>query len=184
WLGLVGGALMLASFATIVRPDVLVSADGRLMAARDADGGLVFSSLRTARFEREIWQRRDGQDTAAAWPAEGASPAGALTCDPSGCLYRNGTVVVALARDRSAAAEDCGLADILIAAVPVAEACPADLVVDRFDVWRWGAYALYLENGRPRAVSVGETLGNRPWTRHRERRWPEETAADQFLPPQ
>src|SRR3546814_5004911 len=43
-------------------------------------------------------------------------------------------------------------------------ACPsAGTVIDRFDLWREGAHALWLRPEEVEVVSVGETRGDRPW---------------------
>ena len=52
--------------------------------------------------------------------------------------------------------------------VPLRQACPsAGLAIDRFDLWREGAHALYFEDGVARVESVGEIRGDRPWTARR-----------------
>jgi len=39
------------------------------------------------------------------------------------------------------------------------------VVVDRFDLWRRGAHALWLEGDGARVVTVAEGRGERPWAR-------------------
>jgi competence protein ComEC len=56
------------------------------------------------------------------------------------------------------------VADVIVSLVPVRRRCPsANVVVDRFDLWRNGAHALWLGPGMVEVVSVGETRGTRPW---------------------
>jgi competence protein ComEC len=79
---------------------------------------------------------------------------------------------VALVRDGRALAEDCRRADVVVATVPVPRrrcARPA-VLVDRFDLWRAGAHAIYLARDGPRAVSVRNRRGARPWVRRPEAR--------------
>ena len=119
-------------------PIVLISEDGRLMAVRAADGGLAFSSLRSDRFTREIWLRADGRPRIRPWPAADEADEGGdgrLICDPRACLYRRDGLVLALLRDARAVSEDCTIADIIVASVPVPPSCRAGIVIDRFDVW-------------------------------------------------
>jgi len=122
--------------------------------------------VRRARFERGIWLRRFGQEEARApWPKTGVSPDKRLTCDKQGCLYRVGGRTVALAFHEGALAEDCWAADVVIAVVPVRRRCPARAgVIDRFDLWRDGAAAIWLDgNGPIRIETVNGVRGSRPW---------------------
>jgi competence protein ComEC len=72
---------------------------------------------------------------------------------------------VALVRDPAALAEDCRVADLVIsAAQPVRRRCPsADRVIDRFDLWRDGGHAVWLDPGAITVLSVRESRGDRPW---------------------
>jgi competence protein ComEC len=74
--------------------------------------------------------------------------------------------IVALVRDGRALDDDCRTAGIVIATLPVRGACPsASLVIDRFDLWRQGAHAVYLDGGRSHRVdNVRAWQGERPWT--------------------
>ena len=115
-----------------------------------ADGALALSSRRSARFSGEMWLRRNGQDVPAPWPGDSAG----LRCDGAGCIYRAKGQVVALVRDSRALADDCRVADVVMSAVPVRRPCPsAQVVVDRIDLWRGGAHALYLEANGVRVES-------------------------------
>jgi competence protein ComEC len=80
---------------------------------------------------------------------------------------------VSFVRDGRALAEECRLADIVLAGVPVRRRCPsARLVVDRFDLWREGAHAIWLDEDTIRVETVAERRGRRAWTPKRgEARW-------------
>jgi competence protein ComEC len=163
-LGAGGLAAGLVGLTVSTTPDILIDRDGRLLGVRTADGGLALSSLRTAGFERRIWLQWAGLRRAAAWPDDASSDDGRLTCDPLGCIYRAGKMTVALSLRPEAIAEDCRLADVVVSTVPVRGRCPsASTVVDRFDLWRNGAHALWLRNGQVRVESVNGVRGNRPW---------------------
>ncbi|MGB8274758.1 MAG: ComEC/Rec2 family competence protein, partial [Alphaproteobacteria bacterium] len=145
-------------------PDVLVDGEARLLGVRGADGGLMLSSLRTARFERESWLRLFGSDTPQPFPANGSSADGRLSCDSEGCLYRARGRTVALAKGEHALAEDCGRADAVISLIPARRICRGVPVIDRFDLWRRGAHAIWLDRGTIRIESVRDWQGERPWT--------------------
>jgi competence protein ComEC len=160
--GIVGG---LVSGAWVSPPDVLVDDAGRLMAVRTADGSLAVSSRRLGRFDAEIWMRRAGQEEApAVWPAAGTGGDGPLACDILGCIHRANGHTVALVRDEGALTEDCRIADVVVATVPARRPCPsATVVIDRFDLWREGAHALWLDRDAIRVESVNKVRGERPW---------------------
>ncbi len=157
-LGLVGVLAGVVTLPLARGPDVLVDATGRLVAVRGPDGRLAVSSTRLAPFTRDMWLRHAGQDEAVPWPADG------VACDGLGCLYRARGQVVALIARAEAISEDCAGADVVIAAVPVGRRCTEPrLVIDRFDLWRNGAHALWLDAGGVRVETVVGTLGDRPW---------------------
>ena len=97
------------------------------------------------------------------------SPPG-MRCDGLGCIQRVGGQTVALVKDPRALAEDCALADVVVSIVPVRSQCPAaHTVIDRFDLWRSGTHAIWLDDHGARVESVAKTRGNRPWTGGRRR---------------
>ena len=167
WLGLAAVVIGLASHAVAPRPDILVSGDARLIAVRGDDGLLVLSSDRVERFTADTWLRRNGQRTAATWPEHGALPDARMRCDRLGCLASHNGQRLALIRHALAIEEDCRAADVVVAPIPVPPTCPARLVIDRFDVWRRGAHALYLDGERPRPEAVADVVGARPWALRR-----------------
>jgi len=162
--GLIPILLGMGSAALTRSPDLLISGEAELVAVRSADGGLAVNSRRGG-LEAEIWLRRAGNAERDPWPTAG-SGAGAgdwLTCDAIGCIYAPGETVVALDWQAAALDEDCYRADVLVSLVPVEIDCPADLIVDRFDLWREGGHVIWLERDGPRLLSVGASRGDRPW---------------------
>jgi len=145
-------------------PDVLVSGDGRAWAVRLGDGRLAAWSERGNRFAIETWSRRNGQLAPAPWPgAMEDTGERSLRCDRLGCVYQAMGRAAALVRDPAALAEDCTVADAVISAVPVRRQCRnLPVVIDRFDLWREGAHALWL-GPRLRVESVRARRGERPW---------------------
>jgi competence protein ComEC len=164
-LGIGGLAAGAVAAITATPPDLLVSGDGRLVAARSASGELMVSSLRRERFLRNAWLQRNGQEARAArWPESGASADGRLTCDGLGCIFRVGGRVVAIPRRPDALDEDCATADVVVSPIPVRNRCPsAATVIDLADLRRDGAHALWLHGGTVRVASVNGRRGDRPW---------------------
>ncbi len=165
---LAGAPLLLIGLATPFladRPDLLVTGDAKLVAVRSRDGGLLLSTGSAARFAADTWLRRSGLAEAGRFPSDRPSRDGRLRCDSLGCIYRVDGTAVAIARHQAALAEDCRHVDILVSLIPVRGRCPAArILIDRFDLWRDGAHALYHRGGKWRVDSVGQRRGHRPWT--------------------
>jgi competence protein ComEC len=145
-------------------PDIVVAGDAGLMAVRLADGRVALSGARKDRFAAGIWLRHFGQaeDSGMYWPREGEGPGG-MMCDPYGCRMEKDGRKIAFSLRPDGLAEDCAWADILVARAPLRDMkCAAPLVVDRFDLWRHGAYALWAADARVETVTG--TRGRRPWT--------------------
>jgi len=159
-------------------PDILISGDGRLMGVRGADGDWLLNSLKRQRRTAADWLELTGADGAVAWPKSGLSADGRLSCGALGCLYRAGKAAgragdlnVALVKGEGALMEDCHIADILIAPVPVRIDCPGpSVVIDRFDLWRNGAYAIWISDmglDGSRVENARQMRGSRPWVPQR-----------------
>ncbi|MCK4868588.1 MAG: ComEC family competence protein, partial [Alphaproteobacteria bacterium] len=170
YAGLLGIAAGLAGLWTLQGPDILVSDDGRLMAVRMADGELSVSERRREKRTAGDWREQEGQGASLYWPENGISRDGRLRCDGLGCIYRAGGWTVALLRDGMAHDEDCRIVDVLISQRPVRGNCPApSLVIDRFDLWRHGAAAIWFDGDDIRVRTVADFQGARPWSSRRDR---------------
>ncbi|MSO75728.1 MAG: ComEC family competence protein [Alphaproteobacteria bacterium] len=168
WFGALGIVAGIASTLLVKPADLLLFGDGRLVAARAQDGGFWLSSEKSAAFVRDVWLRRSGGDVAGAWPKSGTSADGRLTCAGGRCLYRVGEVAVVLPLAEGKLHPDCAGAQIVVSQVPVRgadrRACrQAVLIVDRFDLWRQGGHAIWLDGKRIRIQTVNGERGNRPW---------------------
>lgn len=167
WCGLAGLVVGAVTIAATRPPDLLIDGRGKLFAVRGADGALMVSSRNTARISRATWLRQSGEDdddATPAWPKLGASADGRLACDPAGCVYGANGYVVALARSLDALDDDCRRAQLVISTVPLRGRCPsAGQVIDRFDLWRAGAHAVWLDDAGIRIESVNGARGRRPW---------------------
>jgi competence protein ComEC len=71
--------------------------------------------------------------------------------------------VAALEQGRTGLAEDCARADLVVTPVPARGECQDKPVIDRFDTWRNGSYAVWLDPERISIESVRDWRGERPW---------------------
>ncbi len=153
--------------------DILINGDGSLIAARAPDGRYSFSSLTRESYDQKTWLRMNGQKQARGWPLDPKDDPQAkvwLRCDSLGCVYRpEGRDVVAFSFDPRALGEDCRAATLIVATVPVPRSCAAE-AVGRFDLWREGGRAIWLNGGNATIASVAEIRGDRPWVLYRNRR--------------
>lgn len=157
-------ALGSATIAFTRSPDVLIADDGRLFAVADPAGRLLLST-KTDEFVADTWLRRSGVNAVGTLPADGYGADGRLACDSSGCIYTAHGRRIAVVRQPAALFEDCRVADVVISLEPVRVPCRApSAVIDRFDLWRNGAYAISVDDdGAIDIRSVRETRGDRPW---------------------
>jgi competence protein ComEC len=160
WWGfaLVGAGCIAAALTR--PPDLLVASDGRLIAINPSAGHLMLSTLKGQRFTAQAWLNRFAEDQPAAFAADDNE----VSCDRASCLYRTGRHIVALVSDARALAEDCRVATVVISIVPVRGRChSAERVIDRFDLWRQGAHAIWLGDDGIRVETVRDYRGVRPW---------------------
>jgi len=167
--GLLALAVGLASPFLVRTPDILVSGDARVLGVADPTGRLWLSSGRAQRFTTEEWLERRGQETAEVWwRAPEDALAGWLACDTLGCRYERAGRAVALVFAGDALMEDCWSSDLVVATLPVRRACPrGTAVIDRFDLWRGGTFAFWVEADGIRWRSVADWRGERPWSPRR-----------------
>ncbi len=153
-------------------PDILIDEQAKLTGIRAADGSLMLNSVRRSSMAVDTWTRRSGQGGALKWAPDDLD--GPLSCDASGCLYRAPSgQLAALVRAPDALGEDCARADVVVSAVPVFGRCKGpETVIDRFDLWREGAHALWFTASGVRIETVAQHQGRRPWSRY-ARRQPE-----------
>jgi competence protein ComEC len=167
WAGLWRTRVRLAGVAAIVLglvspvfdrpPDLLVSADARLIGVHTVDGVFVQQLPGASRFTLDAWLQL--------WGAHAAAPlsaSGAVSCTAEACTLRPRGVPALLLR-APADATACS-APLLVSAEPIRLACPNDVKkIDRFSVWRNGAYAVWLDPGGVRTLSDRQDRGDRPW---------------------
>jgi competence protein ComEC len=166
WLGLWRSRLRLAGVPVMLAgllsplaaptPDILVSAEARLIAIR-TDRYYLMSQTGASKFVRDAWQNQ-----IAAGPLVPVRTGEPAPCDADACrVQRGGHQALVL---RSRARPDCAGIGLLVSAEPARGECPAGIpYVDRFSVWRDGAVAIWLTGAAPRILSDRAYRGDRPW---------------------
>ena len=161
-IGLPVIALGLALTPMLVRPDILVGRDGKLIAARVDGAG--FSALPAPRsmFELARWLETDGDQRPAKEVATGLK----FRCDGVSCTTVLKGQRLAIPRHASALADDCARASILVLDRPRPKGCTKPQVaIDPAAIRRGGAHALYLGGGAVRVETMAGIRGERPWSR-------------------
>ena len=162
---LAGVALVLAGLASpglAPPPDMLVSADARLIGLRTGAGVFVQARSGNSAFTRDSWQQM--WDGGPLLPLPEGTPA---VCSETACWVQAAGQAALLLRSPIDPTADlaaaCGMA-VVVAAEPLRLHCrPRVPVVDRFSVWREGAHAIWLTVGGARVVSELSWRGVRPW---------------------
>lgn len=139
--GLAPMALGLALALAARPPDVLVSADARLIALRSGSGVLVIAQPRAGRFTLEQWR--------AVW---GATPLTMAQCTAQSCPI--GPVWFTTART-------CAPARLVVAPI-VMPPCQVP-VIDRLSTYRYGAMAAWITPSAVHIATDRSAQGVRPW---------------------
>ncbi|MDE2575569.1 MAG: ComEC/Rec2 family competence protein [Rhodospirillales bacterium] len=152
-LGVLGLAIGLASPALVRPADVLVSADARLIGLHTPDGVFIEKTAGGSRFTRDAWLQYWGAAAGQVLPKAGQ--AGPVACSAAGCAWAGRGVLVLRGGP--------GCAGLVVSAAPIRAACPGAVKIDRFRVWRDGAYAVWLGGAAPLLRSDRQVRGARPW---------------------
>ena len=166
WLGIWRTRIRLAGFAVLAfgmasplmvdRPDMLVSADAKLIALRAGPTLFVQSGRGASAFTRDAWAQMWAVRDVRPMPVAGED------CAASSCALRardGGTMALLLRGPPPPGA--CG-APVAVSAEPIRLRCtPRIPFVDRFSVWRNGAHAIWLDPLR--ILSDRDVRGDRPW---------------------
>tara|TARA_R110000787_G_scaffold25757_6_gene72315 strand:+ start:48605 stop:50650 length:2046 start_codon:yes stop_codon:yes gene_type:complete len=97
-----------------------------------------------------------------------------MRCDVLGCRFQAGSHDIAYAIRGPALSEDCRQRGILISREPVPRNCPGpDIIIDRFDLSRYGAHAITLSGDSLILTTVHDYQGCRAWSRHPACRLPD-----------
>lgn len=85
-------------------------------------------------------------------------------CDSQACILEKGGISIAYVYGEGALLEECYRADVVVSKFPIRRDCPfPKVVIDRFDLWRNGSYAIFIKDDVIEVVNDREVRGNRPW---------------------
>lgn len=165
WIGLAPAAAGIVLTLTARQPDLMISADGKLVAVRQSSGEIVLSNRRHDRFTQAVWVRRAGEgeieDHPPATMTDGPE---AEQCRAGLCRVSVAGRKVAIVSSAAALIDGCAGADVVLSQVPAHGSCAASLIIDPADLARDGATSVRFEAGGPAVSTVRETAGDRPWS--------------------
>lgn len=159
-------ALGLASPMLVRPPDLMVSADARLIAVRVHGEVFLQRTSGASKFTRDAWLQYWAAGTPRAMPSDGTAADGAISCKKDACLLRPLPLAKAALLVRGALhPEGCGDVSVIVSAEPARGLCPRPwpALVDRFTVWRYGAAAIWLDGRHARILTDRTYRGVRPW---------------------
>jgi competence protein ComEC len=159
-------ALGLASPMLTRPPDLMISADARLIAVRAHGEVFLQQASGASKFTREAWLQYWAAGTPHAMPGDGSASDGAISCQKDACMLRPWPLAKAALLVRGALhPEGCGEASVIVSAEPARGLCPKPwpALVDRFTVWRYGAVAVWLNDRHAYVLTDRAYRGFRPW---------------------
>jgi len=136
-----------------------VAPDAATIAIRGEDGLLHFVRKPLDKYAARDWLRRDGdgRDIAEAVGLPG------LQCDGLGCVVTKNVVIAASLRPEGLE-EDCLRAQVVISAAQAANCKGPVVVIDQKSAEQGWRVSL---SPKPRAISVRQERGDRPWVSKR-----------------
>ena len=160
WLGVVLIVMGLYLSANTHLPDILIEDRGSNVAIRDDVGNYVLADASKGKFAAEKWLQSNGQvetmDASAARPG--------WTCAENMCFSDLASMSVGYLHEPADAEWECPPTAIIIADFPLRENCAeARLKIDRFDVWKFGAHAIYINGDVANVKTAKGEQGDRPW---------------------
>ena len=148
-----------ASIALTHRPDVLVDERASNVAIHTSVG-LVPAEGTRATFLVSRWLDEYGD----ALSAKKAALRPGWICTTDVCSANLAAVQITFLKGEGNALRPCPKTDVLVASYPLRFRCKGRLLtIDRFDVWRNGAHAIWLSNDKAVMKTVRQSQGERPW---------------------
>lgn len=179
WLGLWQGQRRLAGVVLMAvgivspafyrPPDILVSADARIVAVRTPAGAFVQpaadGALNSSRFVADAWAQYWGVGSLKLMPDRGDG-GGSVRCDEVFCRLRPyADRKAALLVRAEVSRADCAGVGVVVSLEPARHLCPKPwpALVDRFTVWRFGSAAVWIDGDGVRVLTDRAERGDRPW---------------------
>jgi competence protein ComEC len=147
-------------------PDLMISADARLIAVRAHGEVFLQQTSGASKFTREAWLQYWAAGTPRTMPSEGSASDGAISCEKDACMLRPRPLAKAALLVRGALhPEGCAESSVIVSAEPARGLCPKPwpALVDRFTVWRYGAVAIWLNTRHAYVLTDRAYRGIRPW---------------------
>lgn len=168
WAGAAPLAVGMAALLVQPHPDLLVTGDGRHIAAAVPGSGYALLRDRAGDFVRDMMSEAGGVDT----PLEALADLDHVECNPDFCRWRQGDaqriILASRGRDRiegSEMAPACAAADVVISDRWLPRECVGRwLTIDRDSLAESGGLAIYLGE-KPRFVSALSAGDEHPWRR-------------------
>jgi competence protein ComEC len=174
WMGLWRSRLRLAGAPLVVvgmlaplaarPPDLLVSADAKLIAVRTARGAFAQAKSDVA-FTRNSWEQLWRVSSLASLEEGQIADPSDIACSSDSCFLRSRIDGPAALLIRGAAMQPlCEQAQLIVSSDPLPAPCRGfGPIIDRFTVWRDGAEAVWLSSSGVEILSDRTDRGSRPW---------------------
>jgi competence protein ComEC len=141
-------------------PKILIEDRGSNVAIRDDAGNYVLADATKGKFAAEKWIQSNGQVET----MDASAARAGWTCAENMCFSDLASMSVAYVHETPETDWECPPTAIIIADFPLREKCAeAKLKIDRFDVWKFGAHAIYIEGDVARVETAKGMQGERPW---------------------
>lgn len=154
------------------KPDILIADTHKIFAFHDGEN--LYSTTKSAeRFTLENWAKHYGlnKEEVIALPMKGENSDNLFhSCGEEGCRFTIKGKKVSYIRDHYALAQDCDWADIIISQDPIRPTkCKAPHKIDKFDTWKNGTYAIWIQDNKPQIETTANYTGNRPWSAYTQK---------------
>ena len=158
-----GAALLITGLyfgQAVLRPAILIEDRANNVAVLDGAGHYVLVDASKGKFAAEKWLQANGQIETMI----DSSARPGWTCAEGMCFSDLAPLSVSYIHEQSEPDWTCPPTDIVIADFPLRDGCSeAKLKIDRFDVWKLGAHAVYINGSDFRIETAKGRQGNRPW---------------------